>query len=88
MIRFLAVTGGVLAMMVAGAVLGGIVAFLIVWLVVRSERLTVDASVSDRMTSRLLLVIGAASGFFVLGAIVGADLSIDDRRVRTRFGQG
>lgn len=75
-IRFLAVTGGVLAMVFAGAVLGGLVAFLIVWLVVRSERLTVDASVSDRLTSRLLLVIGAAAGFFLLGAIVQADLSV------------
>jgi hypothetical protein len=75
-IRFVAVTGGVLAMLFAGALLGGLVALLIVWLVVRSELLTVGASASDRLTSRLLLGIGAAAGFLILGAIVGADLSI------------
>ncbi len=76
LIRLLAVTGGVLAMMIAGALFGGIVAFLILALVVRSEQMTVGVSPTDRMTTRLLLAIGAVIGFFVFGAVVGADVSI------------
>lgn len=75
-IRIVAVTGGVLAMLFAGAVLGGLIAFLIVWLVVRSEELTIGASPSDRMIARLLPWIGAAAGFIILGAILQPHLSI------------
>jgi len=75
-IRLLAVTGGVLAMMFAGAVLSGILAFLIMALVVASERMTADASPTDRMIARLLLVIGAVVGFFVLGSFINADFSV------------
>jgi hypothetical protein len=76
LIRLLAVTGGVLAMIVAGAVLGGIVAFLILALVVRSEQMTVDVSPTDQMIARLLLGIGAVVGFYVFGAVVGANVSL------------
>lgn len=75
-IRVLEVTGGVLAMMVAGFVLGGIVAFLIMALVVASERMTAGASATDRMIARLLLVIGAVIGFFVLGSFIHANVAL------------
>ena len=75
-IRLLAVTGGVFAMMIAGAILGGMVAFLIMALVVASERITVQASTTDRLIARLLLAVGAVIGFFVLGSFIGANLSL------------
>lgn len=75
-IRLLAVTGGVLAMMIAGAILGGIVAFLIMALVAASERMSVQASPTDRLIARLLLAVGAVIGFFVLGSFIGANLSL------------
>lgn len=75
-LRLLAVTGGVLAMMFAGAVFGGFIAFLIMALVVASERMTADVSPTDQMIARLLLAIGAAIGFFVLGSFISADFSL------------
>ena len=75
-IRLLAVTGGVLATMIAGAILGGIIAFLIMALVLASERMTVQASPTDRFIARLLLAVGAAIGAFVLGPLIGASLSL------------
>jgi hypothetical protein len=76
LIRVLAVTGGVLAMLFAGAILGGLIAFLIVWLVTVSERMSADATPNDQTIARLLLVIGAVIGFVALGAIAQANLSI------------
>ena len=75
-IRLLAVTGGVLAMMVAGAILGGIVGFLIMALVVASERMTANASSTDRLIARLLLAVGAALGAFVLGQLIHATVAL------------
>ncbi|MBA2373646.1 MAG: hypothetical protein H0V74_05535 [Chloroflexi bacterium] len=43
-VRVLAVTGGVLSMMFAGAVLGGLIAFTIAWLTTVSERMAADAT--------------------------------------------
>ncbi|TFG69490.1 MAG: hypothetical protein E4H24_00275 [Thermomicrobiales bacterium] len=76
LLRLLAVTGGVLAMLFAGAILGGLIAFGIVWLVVISERLTVDVAPTDRVMARLILSIGAVVGFFVLGAFVDVNFSL------------
>ena len=76
LIRLLAVTGGVLAMLIAGALLGGLVAFAIVWLVLVSERMTADAEPADRTIARLLLVIGGIVGFFVGGMLFDVNLSI------------
>ncbi len=75
-VRLLAVTGGVLAMLFAGAILGGLIAFLIVWLVVASERMTADAGAADRTIARLMLVIGAVIGFLVIGTLLQVDFSI------------
>ena len=75
-VRVLAVTGGVLAMLIAGAILGGLIAFSIVWLVTVSERMSADATNNDRTIARLLLVIGAIIGFFVIGALAQTNLSI------------
>ena len=74
LIRLAAVTGGVLAMLIAGSVLGGIVAFLIAALAVLSERIAADASPTDRILARILLFVGGALGWMVLGVTLGFQL--------------
>lgn len=54
-LRVLAVTGGVLVMLPAGAFIGGIIAFLIVGLASFSERLAADATPNDRTIARILV---------------------------------
>ena len=73
-IRLAAVTGGVLAMLIAGAIVGGIVAFLIAALAVLSERIAADASPTDRNLARILLFVGGALGWMVLGVTLGFQL--------------
>ncbi len=75
-IRLAAVTGGVLAMLIAGAIVGGIVAFLIAALAVLSERIAADASPTDRNLARILLFVGGALGWMVLGVTLGFQLDV------------
>ncbi len=75
-IRLAAVTGGVLAMLIAGAVVGGIVAFLVAALAVLSERIAADASPTDRNLARMLLFVGGALGWMVLGVTLGFQLDV------------
>ena len=75
-IRLAAVTGGVLAMLIAGAVVGGIVAFLVAALAVLSERIAADASPTDRNLARMLLFVGGALGWMILGVTLGFQLDV------------
>ncbi len=70
-VQILAVTGGVLAMMLFGAIIGGLIAFLIVALAAYSERLAADASPSDRTLARILLAVAAVAGYVVLAVVLG-----------------
>jgi hypothetical protein len=76
LVRFAAVTGGVLAMLIAGAIVGGIIAFLVAALAVFSERIAADASPTDRNLARILLLVGGALGWIVLGVALGFELSV------------
>ena len=75
-VRIVAVTGGVLAMFVAGAFVGGIIAFLVAALAVFSERIAADASPTDRNLARILLLVGGALGWIVLGVALGVQLNV------------
>ena len=75
-VRIVAVTGGVLAMFVAGAFVGGIIAFLVAALAVFSERIAADASPTDRNLARILLLVGGALGWIVLGVALGLQLNV------------
>jgi hypothetical protein len=75
-VRALAVTGGVLAMMVFGAVIAGLIAFLIVALAAFSERAAADAESFDRVVARLLLIVIPAIAYVVL---LGLGASVDLR---------
>ena len=75
-IRLAAVTGGVLAMLIAGAIVGGLVAFLVAALAVFSERIAADASPTDRNLARILLLVGGALGWMILGVTLGFQLDV------------
>ena len=69
LVRVAAVTGGVLAMFVAGAFVGGIVGFFVAALADFSERMAADASPTDRNLARILLFVGGALGWIVSAAL-------------------
>lgn len=68
-VRVVAVTGGVLAMFVAGAIVGGFIAFFVAALADFSERMAADASPTDRNLARILLLAGGALGWIVFAAL-------------------
>ena len=69
-VRILAVTGGVVAMLVLGLVLGGIVAFLVASLAAFSERLAANAGPNDRTVARIFTALLAAGVWFVLAILL------------------
>ena len=69
-VRLLAVTGGVIAMLVLGLVLGGIVAFLVASLAAFSERLAANAGPNDQTIARTFTTLLAAGTWFVLAIIL------------------
>jgi hypothetical protein len=77
--QILAVTGGVLAMLLFGAIVGGLIAFVIVALAAFSERLAAGASPTDRTLARILVAVVAAVGYVVLALVLNL-------RVEFRFG--
>ena len=74
-LRVLAVTGGVLAMMFFGAIIGGVIAFLIVALAAISERAAADAEPVDRIVARLILIVLPIIAYVALIA-AGVNISI------------
>jgi hypothetical protein len=77
-LRVLAVTGGVLAMLFFGAVLGGLIAFLVVALASFSERLIATAGPNDQTIARIFTVLVAvgtwAFALFVLQVKVNVSI--------------
>ena len=63
-------------MLGAGAIVGGIIAFLVAALAVFSERIAADASPIDRNLARILLLVGGALGWIVLGVALGLHLNV------------
>jgi len=74
-VRVLAVTGGVLAMMFFGAIIGGFIALPIVGLAAISERAAADADPTDRIVARLILIVLPVLAYAALIA-TGANVSI------------
>ena len=65
-VRIVAVTGGVLAMFVAGAFVGAIIGFFVAALADFSERMAADASPTDQNP---VLFVGGALGWIVSAAL-------------------
>jgi hypothetical protein len=73
-VGLLAVTGGVLAMLVFGAILGGIIAFFVAALAAFSERAAGEATPTDRTVARLLILVLATIVWLVM--IFGLHLNV------------
>ena len=68
-VRVLAVTGGVLAMLLLGAFIGGLIAFLVAALASFSERLIANAGPNDQTIARIFTVL-VAVGTWVLAIVI------------------
>jgi hypothetical protein len=75
-VRVLAVIGGAGAMLYMGAIVGGLVAFVIVFLTASSERLAVNVTPNDRSIARILVGLLAAVVWFALIYVLQIDLSV------------
>ena len=75
-VRLAAVTGGVLAMMIFGAVIGGLISFLAAALAGLSERAAAGASPTDRAIARVIVVVVAVVTFVALAQVIGLRLDI------------
>jgi hypothetical protein len=75
-VRVLAVTGGVLAMLFFGAVIGGLLSFIIVALAAFSERVAANTTQTDRTVARILLVIVATGTWVVLAYVLKLNVNI------------
>lgn len=65
LLRVLAVTGGVLAMLFLGAIIGGLIAFMVAALAAFAERVIADTSPMDQTIGRILVVLIAVIVWFV-----------------------
>ena len=74
-VRVLAVSGAVLAMLFFGAIIGGLISFLIAALAYLSEKAAADAETSDRIIVRILLFVMPLLSYVVLMGL-GADITI------------
>lgn len=76
LVRLAAVTGGVLAMIVFGAVLGGLIGFLVMALAALSERAAADASPTDRSIARVVVLVVAVLTWIGLSVVLGGKVDI------------
>lgn len=76
-VRVLAVTGGVLGMMVFGALIGGIVAFFIAALAAYSERLASGTSPTDQTMARIVITVIAIVVWIVLINVLKINVSFN-----------
>jgi hypothetical protein len=74
--RVLAVTGGVLAMLFFGAIIGGLFSFLIVALAATSERVAANTTQTDRTIARMLMVIVSVLTWLVLVYVLKLNVNI------------
>lgn len=76
LVRRAAVTGGILAMLFAGAIIGGLIALRIVALAAFSERLSADASPIDRTLARIVMFIAGGIGWLVIGTLLNIHVDL------------
>jgi hypothetical protein len=65
-VRVLAVTGGVLAMLFLGAIIGGLIAFLVAAGASFAERIAADASPTDQTIARILVTLLTVGVWFLM----------------------
>jgi hypothetical protein len=75
-VQFLAVTGGILGMMLFGVVIGGLIAFLIVALAAYSERVAENTRPVDQTMARIMISLIGAVVWFAAWAVLGLRINI------------
>jgi hypothetical protein len=75
-VQLLAVTGGVLAMLFFGALIGGLIAFLVVALAAFSERVAEDTRPIDQTMARIVISTIAVVVWFVVFVVVGLKVNL------------
>ena len=75
-LRALAVTGGVLAMLFLGAILGGLIAFLVAALASFSERLVANAAPNDQTIARIFTILVAVGTWVFAIAVLKMNVNI------------
>lgn len=76
-IRVLAVTGGILLMLFVGAILGGIIASVIVALAAFNDRTAAKATPTDQGIARILLFIVTAGIWFFVFFVLKPNININ-----------
>jgi len=75
-VQLLAVTGGVLGMLFFGAMIGGLIGFLVVALVAYSERVAEDARPIDQIMARIVITLLAVLVWFLVFVVAGLQISL------------
>lgn len=76
-LRVLAVTGGVLAMLFFGAIIGGLFSFLIVALAAFAERVAANTTPTDKGIARILLFLVSIGTWFLLFYVLRLNVNIN-----------
>ena len=76
-VQLLAVTGGVLAMLFFGALIGGLFAFLIVALAAYSERVAENTRPVDQTMARILITLIGTIVWFAMWSVLGLKISLN-----------
>lgn len=76
-VRVLAVTGGVLAMLFVGAIIGGIIAFAIVALAAFNDRIAAKTTATDQGIARILLFILTVAIWFLVFFVLKLNININ-----------
>ena len=76
LLRLLAVTGGVLAMLFLGAIVGGLIAFMVAALAAFAERVIADTSAMDQTIGRILVVLIAVIVWFVALQVLRMNVNV------------
>jgi hypothetical protein len=76
-VQLLAVTGGVLAMLFFGALIGGLFAFLIVGLAAYSERVAENTGPVDQTMARILIILIGTIVWFAMWTVLGLRISLN-----------
>ena len=75
-LQLLAVSGGVLGMLFFGALIGGLIAFIIVALAAFSERVAENTSQVDQTMARIVIGLVGAVVWFALWAVLGLKINL------------
>jgi hypothetical protein len=77
LLRAMAIVIGTIMMFILGAILGGVIALLIVGLASFSERVSANAGPTDRVIGRILITIITAVVWFVMVNVLKVNVSIN-----------